>query len=83
MVKSSVAALILGMITYTGILLLIFIANAAISPVEGFHYLLPGAWKSDLYGVDNIDMSMALASLPAYTLFYGGLAWLIFRIRAL
>lgn len=79
MFNSAIAALSLGMLAYISIVFTIFILNGLFSETNSFSYLLPSSAKTSLISDDSF--AFAVASLPAYTLIYAWLGWVIFRKR--
>jgi len=81
-VNSAIAAIFLGMVSYTSILISIYIANAAFD-TSAFIYLLPSSLKQDLLSTDIQTLIIAISTLPAYFVILASLAWLRFSKRSL
>lgn len=77
--RSAMGSLFLGMIGYASLLISLWIIDRAVGMGTLFAYLLPSAVKHNLVGFDSRSAAVALASLPVYTLAYGGLAWRRFK----
>lgn len=77
--RSTMGSLFLGMIGYASMLIALWILDRAAGTGALFAHLLPSALKHNLLGFDPGSAAVALASLPAYTLAYGGLAWRRFK----
>lgn len=80
-VDSAIAALLLGVASYTAILITIAIASAAYPDVQLFVYLLPSGMKNDLFSHNTTSLAITLLTLPAYTFLFAVLAWTVFRRR--
>ena len=83
LLNSAIAVMLLACVGYVVALIGIYSAEAAFKEPVMYFYLLPSGVKKDLISMNNADLWIAIAALPAYTLIYGWAAWAVFRRRNL
>ena len=81
LLHSAIGVMLLASVSYTVLLISIYIAQAAFDEPVMFLYLLPSGIRNDLISLDNSDVLVAIASIPAYSLIFGWLAWVVFKRR--
>jgi Cu-processing system permease protein len=79
--NSAISTILVGMVSYTVLIIAIPITNAYLSEGGIFSYLLPSGLKADLMAIDTYDLYTALAVMPVYTFIFLYIAWLRFRNR--
>lgn len=80
--NSAISTILVGMVSYTVLIIAIPITNAYLDADGGiFSYLLPSGLKADLIAIDTYDLYTALAVMPVYTIIFLYIAWLRFRNR--
>jgi ABC-type transport system involved in multi-copper enzyme maturation permease subunit len=81
--NSAISSLLMGIVSYTVLIIVLPIANFYMDANDAFSYLIPGKLKPDLMAIGTYDLYYALAALPAYTIIYLCIAWLFFSKRNL
>lgn len=82
LMNSAIAVMLLACVGYTITLIGIYSAKAAFNEPVIFFYLLPSGIKKDLLSMNSADLLMAIASIPAYALIFGSIAWSLFKRRS-